>query len=64
VMDKIAGLEPLPWEDPVTAPTLLKHFGHFKLAVMGLLNRNPEERISMCEFRKQCNRVLMQTTNS
>jgi hypothetical protein len=63
VMDKIAGLGPLPWEDPVTAPAMLRRFGHFKFAVMGLLSREPEERPSMREFRKQCNRVLMQTTN-
>jgi hypothetical protein len=63
VMDKIAGLELLPWEDPVTAPAMLRRFGHFKFAVMGLLSRDPEERPSMCEFCKQCNRVLMQTTN-
>jgi hypothetical protein len=63
VMDKIAGLEPLPWENPVTAPAMLRRFGHFKFAVMGLLSRDPEDRPSMCEFRRQCNRVQMQTTN-
>jgi hypothetical protein len=64
VMDKIAGVEPLPWEDEATAPALLRRFGHFKMAVMGLLNRDPSARPSMSEFRKQCNRVLMQTTKA
>lgn len=63
VMDKIAGVEALPWEDAATAPILLRRFGHFKMAVMGLLQRDPEDRPSMEEFRKQCNRVLMHTTN-
>ena len=61
-MDKITGVQPLPWEDPDTAPALLSRFGHFKMAVMGLLQRDPDARPSMEEFRKQCNRVLMQTT--
>ena len=61
-MDKIAGVQPLPWEDPETAPSLLRRFGHFKMAVMSLLQRDPADRPSMEDFRKQCNRVLMQTT--
>lgn len=62
VMDRIVGVEALPWEDPQTAPALLRRFGHFRVAVMNLLARNPEERPSMPEFRQQCNRVLMHTT--
>jgi hypothetical protein len=41
IMDMIQGVQPLPWEDPDTAPVP-----------------------SMAEFRRKCNRVLLQTTRS
>ena len=63
-MDKIAGVMPLPWEDPNTAPALLRQFGHFKLPVLSLLERDPAKRPSMDQFLKQCNRVLMNTTKN
>jgi hypothetical protein len=63
-MDRITGVTQLPWEDPETAPALLRRFGHFKFAVMSLLERDPEKRVGMPEFRKLCNRVLMQTTRT
>lgn len=61
-MDRIVGELPLPWEDPEIAPALLRRFGHFKLPVMSLLERDPSKRPSMNEFLKECNRVLMHTT--
>lgn len=63
-MDRIVGELPLPWEDADTAPALLRRFGHFKLAVMNLLQREPSKRPSMKAFLKDCNRVLMHTTRT
>jgi hypothetical protein len=64
IMDMIQGVQPLPWEDPDTAPVLMRNFGYFKNAVMSLLERDPARRPSMAEFRRKCNRVLLQTTRS
>jgi hypothetical protein len=60
IMDMIQGVQPLPWEDPDTAPVLMRNFGYFK----SLLERDPARRPSMAEFRRKCNRVLLQTTRS
>jgi hypothetical protein len=42
IMDMIQGVQPLPWEDPDTAPVLMRNFRYFKNAVMSLLERGGE----------------------
>ena len=47
-----------PWEDPATAPRLLSKLGHFRSAVLSLLDRDPQGRPSMAQFQRACNNVL------
>ena len=47
-----------PWEDPSTAPRLLSKLGHFRSAVLALLNRDPSARPSMAQFQRACSNVL------
>lgn len=47
-----------PWENPATAPRLLRKLGHFRSAILSLLDRDPLARPSMAEFKRACNNVL------
>ena len=63
VIAQIAGEAPLPWEDPATAPAILKRFGLFKEVILELLERDPDARPSMADFMRSCRQVLALTTS-
>lgn len=64
VISQIVGDTPLPWEDPATAPAILKRFGLFKAVILELLERDPDARPSMIDFMRSCRQVLALTTSN
>lgn len=64
VISQIVGETPLPWEDPATAPVILKRFGLFKDVILELLDRDPDARPSMVDFTRSCRQVLALTTSN
>ena len=64
VISQIVGDRPLPWEDPVTAPAILKRFGLFKDVILELLDRDPNARPSMLDFTRSCRQVLALSTSA
>lgn len=62
VMAMIAGEKMAPWEDPQTAPEIVRKLGHIKSLVLRLLERNPERRMSVVEFQRGCHRMISNTT--
>lgn len=61
-MSRIVGEQPLPWE--AAAPgsgELLKKLGRFKPGILGLLQRDPQQRLTLSAFVSRCRSVLEQT---
>ena len=54
----ILGHDPAPWEDPDTACGVLLPMGIFKGAVLRLLSRNPDRRLTIRKFQHNCHRLL------
>lgn len=61
-MSMILGEVPAPWEDPNTAPAIVESLGHLKKPIMGLLERDPEKRLSVEDFQRACRRMISNTT--
>jgi hypothetical protein len=61
VIKQVIGKEQAPWEAAITAPVIFDKLGHFKPAVLSLLQRTPLDRPSMAEFELACSRVLQST---
>lgn len=61
IVDMISGKVKAPWEDPETAPSLMKPLGIFKKAVLALLARDPSKRMSLRDFKEECSRALVRT---
>jgi hypothetical protein len=62
VVAQILGEIPLPWEGEGRAKEMLKRAGRFWSALMGLLERDPEQRSTIDTFMQQCANVLSTTT--
>lgn len=60
----ILGTKKAPWEDRLTAPTLLNSLGSLKSVVLGLLQRDPQRRKTMSQCFVACNRILVQSTSA
>lgn len=64
-MAQIVGREPLPWEAGAEgAAELLARLGRFRGAVLGLLQRDPLQRLDAASFGRRCRAVLEQTRAS
>lgn len=51
-----------PWEDKRTAPAMFKSLGNLKQPIMGLLDRDPNERSTVSDFLRACRRMVSNTT--
>lgn len=58
----IIGEERAPWEDPRTAPALLKPLGSLRRIVLGLLERDPSARMNMEQAQSAIKRLLLNST--
>ena len=61
VIDQLVGNRELPWEGSRLTPSVLKKLGAHKKDVLGLLRRDPEERLTLYQFLNSCSRVLAAT---
>lgn len=60
----ITGKAKAPWEDSKTSPEILNALGSLKNVVMGLLHRDPRQRMTLAKSYVACNRVLVQSTKT
>ena len=58
----ILGDRQAPWEDPETCKKLLRPLGIFKTGVLGLLARDPAQRLTIHSFQQACRRSLANTS--
>ena len=58
----IIGDERAPWEDPRTAQALLKPLGSLRRIVLGLLERDPNARMTMEQAQSAIKRLLLNST--
>lgn len=58
----IIGKQMLPWENPRTARDWLQPLGYLQDVVLGLLRRDPDERMTMKECVCACKRMLEEST--
>jgi hypothetical protein len=63
VVAKLVGEQELPWEGEGKAKALLKRAGRFKDAVLGLLCRDPEQRMHVQTFVQQYAAIMATTTD-
>lgn len=62
VMARIVGEQPLPWEAAAEgSQELLRRLGRFQPGILGLLQRDPEQRLTIAAFISRCRSVLEQT---
>ena len=58
VIEMILGDRQAPWEDSKTSKKLLRALGIFKTGVLGLLARDPSQRLTIHKFQQACRRSL------
>ena len=61
VIDQLVGNRELPWEGSRLTSSVLRKLGAHKKDVLGLLRRDPEERLTLYQFLNSCSRVLAAT---
>ena len=62
-MARIVGEQPLPWEQGAEdAQEVLRRLGRFRPGILGLLQRDPQQRITISAFISRCRSVLEQTS--
>ena len=61
VIDQLVGNQELPWEGSRLTSSVLKKLGAHKKDVLGLLHRDPEERLTLYQFLNSCSLVLAGT---
>ena len=61
-MARIVGEQPLPWEQGAEdAQEVLRRLGRFRPGILGLLQRDPQQRLTISAFISRCRSVLEQT---
>lgn len=61
VIDQLVGNLELPWEGSRLTKSVLRKLGAHKKDVLGLLHRDPNERLTLYQFLNSCSRVLAGT---
>ena len=62
ITEMILGDRQAPWEDTKTSKKLLRPLGIFKTGVLGLLARDPAQRLTIHSFQQACRRSLANTS--
>lgn len=60
-MNQLVGTADLPWEGKRLTPEVLRKLGAHRKDVLGLLHRDPDQRLTLYEFLNCCSRVLQYT---
>jgi hypothetical protein len=61
VIEQLVGHQELPWEGSRLTQSVLRKLGAHKKDVLGLLNRDPEERLTLYQFLNSCSQMLAGT---
>ena len=61
VVEQLVGNQELPWEGSRLTSSVLRKLGAHKKDVLGLLHRDPEERLTLYQFLNSCSQMLAGT---
>jgi hypothetical protein len=63
VMDQLVGNRELPWEGSRLTQGVLRKLGAHRRDILGLLHRDPRQRLTLYQFLNSCSMVLAGTDN-